>query len=213
MALAGLSEAASAVMVRGLVGSDVDARLAPALHRETAGNPFFLEEVVRHLTETNSMPDPDQTGRIDLSALDAPEGVRDVVAGRLRRLPDSVADLLSVAAVIGPDFDAELLSRAAQVPVEVVLDALDRATEAGLVAARPSRLGGFSFSHALIRQALYGALGSARRAQLHAHVGAAIETLAGPRPRRWRWVSRRRRSGTTPTPVTRRSPTWPSRTR
>jgi class 3 adenylate cyclase/RecA/RadA recombinase len=181
LALVGLSEAESAEMVRGLAGSGVSSRLAAPLHRETAGNPFFLEEMLRHLAETNSMPGSDLAGsQVDLGSLDTPEGVRDLVGRRLRRLPGSVTELLSVAAVIGADFDTELLSRAAQVPVEVVLDSLDRATEAGLVTPHPSRLGRFSFSHALIRQTLYAGLGTARRAQLHAHVGAAIEALAGP---------------------------------
>lgn len=180
LALVGLSESESVEMVRGLAGSGVNTQLAPALHHETAGNPFFLEEMLRHLAETKSMPGPDESVPVDLGSRDAPESVREVVGRRLRRLPDAVAEVLSVAAVIGAEFDAELLSRAAEEPVEIVLDSLDRATEAGLVAARPSRLGRFSFSHALIRQALYAGLGTARRAQLHAHVGAAIEDLAGP---------------------------------
>jgi predicted ATPase len=51
VSLAGLEAADVATLVRGWLGSD---ELAVALHEETAGNPFFLEEVVLHLRESGA---------------------------------------------------------------------------------------------------------------------------------------------------------------
>ncbi|HMF83679.1 MAG TPA: AAA family ATPase, partial [Acidimicrobiia bacterium] len=175
--LAGLSEAESRTLLERVSPDEVDASVIAALHRETGGNPLFLEELLRHLIETDGAPLRDgETGpAMDLAPLDLPESVRDVVARRLRRLPEPVNDVLGVAAVIGVEFDAPLIGRAAQQPTKDVLDALDQATDARLVREDPGRLGWYAFSHALIRQAVYGALGTAGRAQLHARVGAAIE--------------------------------------
>src|SRR5206468_1063424 len=54
---------------------------------------------------------------------------------------------------------------------------LDAAVAAGLAVAPPSAPARYAFPHALVRDALYGRLGLARRARLHAEVGRALERL------------------------------------
>ena len=183
VALGGLSEVECGELLTGLAGHEIAPPLVTALHRETAGNPFFLEELLRHLIETNLLPTMPTGGAqtVDLGALDLPDSVREVVARRLSRLPDSVHEILTLAAVMGPEFDAGLLGRAADASPVTVLEALDVATDAGLVKADSSRMGRYAFGHALIRQTLTAALGTARRAELHARVGTAIED-AGDSP-------------------------------
>lgn len=181
MTLRGLSEDESRVLLRSLAGSEVTPTLADALHRETAGNPFFLEELIRGLMETEGLR-VSQTGdarELDVATLDLPAGIRDAVARRLRRLPETVNEVLSAAAVVGHEFDASLLGRAGEWPPAYVLQALDQAKGAGLLDERPERLGRYAFSHALIRQSVYTELGTGRRAHLHARVGTAMEQEAG----------------------------------
>jgi class 3 adenylate cyclase len=180
--LDGLSEAESRALLEAQAGVEIASSLNAVLHDETGGNPLFLEELLRHLTETERLPldDADGAQPIDITALDLPDGVRDVVARRLRRLPNPVNDVLSLAAVIGMEFDAALIGRAAQERTEIVLEALDEATDARLVREHPDRTGRYVFSHALIRQTVYKQLRTARRAQLHASIGAAMEDGGGP---------------------------------
>src|SRR5262249_48853427 len=68
----------------------VDAR-ADAVFARTEGNPFYVEELVRHLDESG--------GALDTEAV--PESVRDTIARRLLRLPDQARRLLGIAAVAG----------------------------------------------------------------------------------------------------------------
>ena len=68
--------------------TDEGLALARAIHSETEGNPFFVREVLRHLTEIGAI---DQrhgrwTMRGPVQELGIPEGVRDVVGRRLARL-------------------------------------------------------------------------------------------------------------------------------
>jgi tetratricopeptide (TPR) repeat protein len=59
-----------------------------------------------------------------------------------------------------------------------LLDALDEAVAAGLLTeAGP---GHYAFAHALVRQTIYGQLGSTRRVHLHRQLGEALETLDNP---------------------------------
>ena len=151
------------------------------MHRETDGNPFFVEEVLRHLLETNTLArfERDSASGKAVGPLDLPESVREVIARRLRRLPRAVNEVLTVAAVVGRQFDAAVVGNAAGQSTASVLDALDRAADSGLVREDAAHLGRYTFPHALIRQTLNADLGASRRAQLHADVGAAMEASAG----------------------------------
>ena len=140
--------------------------LAVAVHDETDGNPFFIGEVLRHLLETDAGVGPE---------LGIPEGVRDVIGRRLARLPDGADDVLHVAAVEGRDFDVAVIGDCVDLARERVVDLLDAAVTGGLLAEVPGHAGGYTFSHALVRQVLYEELSTTKRALLHWKVGEAIE--------------------------------------
>ena len=55
-----------------------------ALAGETDGNPFFIEEVVRHIRDTAGA----LTEEVTLEEAGVPDGVREVTARRLRRLSE-----------------------------------------------------------------------------------------------------------------------------
>ncbi|MER5999049.1 BTAD domain-containing putative transcriptional regulator [Nonomuraea angiospora] len=154
----------------GLSPSDL-AELTPAgtdvwaIRDRTNGNPFFVTELMRYL-EAGS------PGRGTL-----PLGVRDVVLGRVNRLPEPSAELLRVAAVAGREFDVTIVAEAAGLDLDAALDRLEPAMAAALVAeGRPGR---FRFVHALVQEALTEVVPVLRRARLHAAVAAAIETRTG----------------------------------
>jgi hypothetical protein len=156
-----------------VAGGPLAPELSTALHAETGGNPFFLEEITRHLVETRgrtALASPDTP-----TAFDLPEGVRDVVDRRIRRLDPDVVTTLQVAAIAGRTFDARLLAGASDRPVARVLADLDRAGAIGLVSGDPEIAGRYSFAHALIRQTIETTLGAARAAELHAAVAETIE--------------------------------------
>jgi FXSXX-COOH protein len=182
--LTGLSAEDSDELLRVLTEREVGPSLAAALHRETDGNPFFVEELVRHLVETDALPLVNGGGvpGAELGPVDLPESVREVIAQRLRRLPATVNDLLTLAAVVGREFDTGVLRRASGAPPESILESLDRAADAGLVREDPAQMGRYAFSHAIIRQTLTTALATASRARLHARVGAALEQTLGSGP-------------------------------
>ena len=103
----------------GYTLDDAAVGLAHAVYRETDGNPFFVSEVLRHLSETGAIYQ-DATGRwtaedsLDQMAL--PDSVREVISARVGRLGQDAGRVLSMAAVIGRDFDLDLLARATRPP-------------------------------------------------------------------------------------------------
>jgi DNA-binding SARP family transcriptional activator len=142
---------------------------AGRVRKVTAGNPFFVGEIVRALDHEHD-PGATLTPR-----------VRDVVRWRLARLPERTADALAVAAVAGAEFDADVLAGAIGVELDRALDALEAAESARLVrpAGTPDR---FTFAHALVRETIVDELPGGRRARLHARIARALERVAATRP-------------------------------
>jgi class 3 adenylate cyclase len=157
---------------------DANVELARALYRETDGNPFFVGEVLRHLSETGAVSQ-DRTGRWrpreGLENAPLPDSVRQVIASRVAHLGSPAAQVLPVAAVIGREFDLDLLARATERPEDELIDALEGATAAALVGEVADAPGRYAFAHALIQHTLYRDMGATRRARAHRRVAEAIE--------------------------------------
>lgn len=155
--------------------------LADALARETEGNPFFLGEVLRHLTESGALVfrEGRWTSDVELNEFGIPEGIREVIGRRLSHLNSSSNEVLATAAVIGREFDLRVLGHVLDGGTEAALDAVGEAETAGLVEAVAGRPGTYRFAHALVRSTLYEELPTTRRLRLHRAVGLALEVGGG----------------------------------
>jgi class 3 adenylate cyclase len=193
------------VLLRGLPESDVIAwltalaeddaddeamaarrALAEALFRETEGNPFFISEVLTHLVEEGKLYREAGQWRSNVSSpseLGIPEGVREVVGRRLSRVSDTCNRMLTLASAMPAGFTWELLRALSDEEEDVLLDTLDEALAARLVHERSGPgTATYEFTHALIRQTLYGELSAPRRVLLHRRIGERLEGLYGAKP-------------------------------
>jgi DNA-binding CsgD family transcriptional regulator len=143
MALPALSEQAVA---RLAAGSPIEAAV---LHRLTAGNPYFLSEVLAGHGE------------------EVPPSARDAVLARAARLEPPSRAALDVAAVVGARLDPAVLRAVPGVTGE----ALDACVASGLLVELGSTL---AFRHDLARLAVAAAVPPQRRAELHGAVLAAL---------------------------------------
>ena len=149
--------------VAALLDGTADAR---RIHDRTEGNPFYVRELARHLAERRD------------AAADVPESVSDVVLARVSRLSTVAAEALTSASVLGESFDLAVLDHLLE--GNGLLDALDEAAAAGLIDDGAG--GRYHFAHALTRDAVYGGIGAARRADLHRRAAAALERVHGLEP-------------------------------
>jgi class 3 adenylate cyclase len=186
--LRGFDNADVVALMETLAGyplGDDEVGLADAVYRETDGNPFFVNQVLRHLVETGALYQ-DSSGHWaaqgSLAQVALPDSVREVVGGRVVRLGESAERALTLAAVIGRDFDLELLSETATSSEEELIDMLDAASRAALVREERDTPGSYHFAHALIQHTLYQDLGPTRRARAHRQVAEALEELCAGRP-------------------------------
>jgi len=186
--LTGLDDTSVTALMEAAAGHTLDDAgmgLAHAVYRETDGNPFFVGEVLRHLSDTGAIYQ-DATGRWtaqdSLEQIALPDSVREVIGARVGRLGQEAERVLSLAAVIGRDFDLDLLARTANATEDEVLDILEAGAAAALVRELTDAPGHYNFAHALIQHTLYEDLGLTRRARAHRQVAEALEALCGDRP-------------------------------
>ena len=175
-----LSAPAVASMLAALALQNPPAEVVNTVWGETDGNPFFVEEVYRHLQEEGRLFDESGRFRHDLSVdpLDVPDTVRLTLQRRLDRLGERTGQVLAAAAVIGRDFPVRLLGALREVSPDELTDALEQAERAALVEPSPSGASHLTFTHELVRQTLLAGISTLRRQRLHARVADAIERLA-----------------------------------
>ena len=157
-------------LIEERVGAPLNPRLVADIHQATAGNPLFIDGVVRVLAAEGSLK---SASRLNLAAFRVPDGVRQAIRGWLALLIDRSA--LTIAAVIGQEFVLRVLQGVTGLTKFRLLDTLRAAADLGIVSAAAN--GGYRFSHVLIRNALYDELSSADRAGLHLKIGEALEVL------------------------------------
>ena len=153
-ALRPLSAGAVARIVDAELGGDDE--LAAACAAATAGNPFYLRELVAALRAD---------GRMVVA-----EPVAQAVVGRVAALPGPAAELASAVAVLG---DGASLERAAAL-AGVDADAAAGAADALAGAAVLERGVPLAFVHPLVREAVYADLPEARRARAHARAAELL---------------------------------------
>lgn len=157
MPLAVLSPEAvhSMVQVSGLRGELISAQL----HQLTAGNPFFVTELIASRTVPAS-----QLGASSSAGQSAlPRTVRDAVLGRAQRLSEAARELLNLACLEPNRVEIELLTKLYDDPIGTLLN---ECLQVGVL-----RLGTDSttveFRHEIARRAIESALPLPFRTELH----------------------------------------------
>ena len=134
------------------VGTAIDAR---TLHQVTAGNPFFLTEVLA-------------AGGDNL-----PSTVREAVWSRTKRLSTTGSQIVRAASVLGPRCDVEVLREVAAATPEDI----DISITEGMLWYRQSTV---EFRHELARRAILESLPASERARLHQRALTVLRDRQGP---------------------------------
>ena len=173
-------------MLESITRESVPWGLGEAVHRQTEGNPLFVQEVIRYLVEEGLIArkeggwHPTKDTPLEMSI---PEGLRDVIGKRLSLLNPECNQLLAVASVIGREFGLETLKAVAGINEDVFVNALKEAVRLSVLEERSQRgLVRYRFTHAFFRQTLYEEMIAPQRLKLHQQVARSLETLYAKRP-------------------------------
>ncbi|MDP9796185.1 DNA-binding SARP family transcriptional activator [Catenuloplanes nepalensis] len=194
MRLGPLGESGVAELVRRETGSTPAPDIVRDIHERTGGNPFFVREVARLISDGNrdsstgdggdssggsggsggSGPG-DGGGSGMVARAGVPATVRDVVRGRMAGLDDGARDLLRLAALIGRDVEVALLARAAGLEPVDCLARLEPLRGLGLLEASPDDAFAWRFAHDLVRESVTETTAGQDAVRLHLRVADALE--------------------------------------
>jgi DNA-binding NarL/FixJ family response regulator/tetratricopeptide (TPR) repeat protein len=169
------TQAETSELLRNLLGAPLDAPSAAAMHAQSEGVPFIVEELVRAHRDAGTLQQVGSEWRLGRNAARlVPSAVRTLIQRRAARLPATTRSVLADAALLGRTFSLRDL-RAVRTHVngaEGDVDAADElqpAVEAGLLLAHDeSDPADFTFTHEQVRQFAAAELPQARRRHIHA---------------------------------------------
>lgn len=147
-------------LLKGRLGDAPSRSTLVRVHEASGGNPLFALEIVRLLRDLGEPPANEP--------LPVPPDVRDLVRGRVRRLPSSTREVLLAVAAQGA------------VPPTAIAVALGREVEPDLERAvheEIARLDGekITFEHPLFAAAIYANASDAERREIHSRLAATVE--------------------------------------
>ncbi|MFQ5514858.1 MAG: adenylate/guanylate cyclase domain-containing protein [Myxococcota bacterium] len=185
LALAPLGPEAIHELLSDLLGHDPSLEgLGDAIHERTAGNPFFIEEVVQSLVESGTLEGTRGSYRLltPIGTLSVPDSVQAVLAARIDRLAEREKRVLQTAAVIGKDFSESILKVVAGLPALELHDTLAALRAAEFVyetALYP--VAEYAFKHPLTQSVALHSQLHERRRRTHAEVACALEAACADR--------------------------------
>ena len=168
--LAGLSSDGVGELVAAAGATPAHGRqqLVDHLHRATAGNPLFVQELLAALP-------PDGRQEWQAEEIEVPWSLRQLLESRVQRLSSATVELVQHAAVAGERFGFATITEAASLDESTALHALEEAVGARLIGPVGDDGEEHGFGHAVMRAALLDAISRSRRMRLHARLAAVIE--------------------------------------
>ncbi|MGV0717934.1 adenylate/guanylate cyclase domain-containing protein [Mycolicibacterium sp. XJ662] len=166
--LSALDRSQTSTLLAELLGSDPSvAQITERVAERGAGNPFFIEEIVRDLAERGILVGARgaYVYRGD-GEVSVPSTVQATIAARIDRLGAAAKRTLNAASVIGSSFGVRLLRALDVTEVAELIDA---------ELVEPVSMSEYAFRHPLIRAVAYESQLRSSRSQLHRQVAAAIE--------------------------------------
>lgn len=166
--------------------------LAELVQEKTAGNPFFLTQLMRHLYLENFLHFNFATAQWewtidDLKTIDITDNVVELMVSKIEKLPEPTQNILKLAACVGNAFDLAVLAVVHGTSQSTAASTLWDALTAGLIVPLsdaykiPQVLEDFAaltitykFLHDRVQQAAYSMIPQERKQDVHLQVGRLL---------------------------------------
>jgi predicted ATPase/class 3 adenylate cyclase len=170
-----------------LGGTNLDAGAFARIAEPAAGNPLFLEEMLRMLDDDGLLLREGERwiATSDLGEVGVPDSIQALLGARLDRLSREERIVIRSAAVVGKVFWWGAVEELAPEPIRSHIgSALQTLERKDLIQREPSSFAGedaFRFHHILIQETAYRGTPKQERADLHESFAVWLEGTAGDR--------------------------------
>ena len=143
------------------------------------GNPFYLEELVNTLIESETLIRDNGSWKLTraITESDIPSSLHGLISGRFDRLEKQTKRILQEASVIGRDFLYDILKRITELE-ERIDGELSRLERLDLIRTRSLQPDlEYMFKHALTQEIVYNGLLKKQRREIHEHIAQVMESV------------------------------------
>ncbi|MCG2778446.1 MAG: hypothetical protein L6406_22465 [Desulfobacterales bacterium] len=175
LSLSEAQEMLESLLHTGTIPSD----LKRFVQERAEGNPFYLEELVNSLLESEKLIRDNGDWKLmgPISESDISPTIHGLISGRLDRLAKETKRILQEASVIGRAFLYEILRRVTELDerIDRGLSTLERLDFIRTRSLEPDLE--YMFKHPLTQEVVYNGLLKKERQKIHGQIGAVMEQL------------------------------------
>ena len=188
LALETLSEESVVELVSSMIGEgELGKEIGAWVHRSSGGNPFFLEQILKHLVDRKLLTRDQGKWKLEperLGSFEIPESIASVLRHRIDQLSPAARDLAQWLAVFQRAVPTEFLRHLAHQenkPLDAGLAELVSRQVIHIVTDNDVEC--YEFCHSLIAEVIYGNLPEKLRRQMHRRIGEMLESEYGTESR------------------------------
>ena len=161
------------LLVEGLMGKEnLQEHFLESLYRRTAGNPLFVEEMIKYLKRQERV----SSDRFFDEEFSVPGSVTEMLRGQADAIQEDKRSILAMASAIGVEFSFDLLMLLSLKNEGFLLDVIDEAVKQRVLKEvfHPTE-DRYAFVNPLFQQVLYEGINKRRRRNLHRQIGRFLE--------------------------------------
>ncbi len=167
--LSNLSFENSLFLINNLLGEGIAENLKISIYERTNGNPFFIEEICRQITETSATK-----GEVDLEKTELPGSIEAIVTARCDGLSKEAKYLLKISSIIGRSFPKRLIEEV--VKEKGIFSHLEELEIADILISAVREKGlYYTFRHPIFQEVTYRSILKSERAIYHRVIAEIIE--------------------------------------
>ena len=175
-----LSRSEAQAMLESLLKTEsIPSDLKRYVQNKAEGNPFYLEELVNSLIESETLIRDNGHWRItkSISEAEVSSSVQGLISGRLDRLDKEAKRILQEASVIGRAFLYEILIKITELKdyIDAGLSTLERIDMIRIRAFQPDLE--YMFKHPLTQEVVYNNILKKKRQEIHEQIALVMERL------------------------------------
>lgn len=174
--LSGLNRTDVRLLAEHLVGGNVQSSLAEKLENDSQGNPLFIVESLRMLSEKQCLVINKDRWCLSTDEIGVPTKIKDIILNRVNRLKPNEKKLLEVASVVGSKFFPELLASVLDMDNLQVIEILDGISQASSLVSCEGNY--YRFDHVKSRDIVYEEISQALKKAYHSKIAERLEATS-----------------------------------
>lgn len=171
--LSELNHASVVAMAEKMVGGSFNTDFAEKLAIVSQGNPLFVVESLRMLSEDGNLVQDNGQWRLSIDEVGLPSKIRDIILRRVSLLKSNEKRILDLASVIGQKFDAELLGAVLNQDSLEVLETLNTIGQSSSLLLCEGSY--YEFDHSMSREVIYDQISPPLKKGLHERIADKME--------------------------------------